>query len=142
MWAAGVILLCFLTSCYPFFNSNSDAEALLEITCIHGKIAMKTMAAKYRKYHYDNLLKERYKRLTNKYVIIITIITIIDRSFHCTIPGIRNNYVGFSRLIRYLNEGRPDFLDANAIDLLEKLLKVDPAERITASDALLHPFFA
>ncbi|KAI8053916.1 kinase-like domain-containing protein [Syncephalis plumigaleata] len=112
MWAAGVILLCFLTGRYPFFNSSSDAEALLEITCIQGQIAMKNMAVKYH------------------------------RSFHCNIPGMRNNAAGFARLIQYLNEDRPDFLDTNAVDLLEKLLKVDPAERITASDALSHPFFA
>eukprot|EP00300_Choanocystis_sp_HF-7_P043192 c9789_g1_i1.p1 GENE.c9789_g1_i1~~c9789_g1_i1.p1 ORF type:complete len:412 (+),score=98.14 c9789_g1_i1:55-1290(+) len=30
----------------------------------------------------------------------------------------------------------------DAIDLLERLLKVDPAERLTAAEALAHPYFA
>jgi len=34
--------------------------------------------------------------------------------------------------------GSPD----HAIDLLEKLLKFDPSERITAADALKHPYFS
>ena len=28
-----------------------------------------------------------------------------------------------------------------AVDLLEKLMNIDPKERITAKDALEHPFF-
>ncbi|KAI9598266.1 kinase-like domain-containing protein [Syncephalis fuscata] len=111
IWAAGVILLSFLTGRYPFFNSNSDAEALVEITCLQGRSAMKAMAAKYH------------------------------RSFHCNIPTIRNRPVDLSRLIKFLNQERLDLIDLNAVSLLDKLLKVDPVDRITASDALSHPFF-
>lgn len=32
-------------------------------------------------------------------------------------------------------------LDANGLDLLEKMLEYDPEKRISASDALDHPFF-
>lgn len=32
-------------------------------------------------------------------------------------------------------------LDANGQDLLEKMLRYNPAERITAKEALQHPFF-
>lgn len=32
-------------------------------------------------------------------------------------------------------------LDANGVDLLSKMLQYDPARRITAEEALRHPFF-
>lgn len=40
--------------------------------------------------------------------------------------------------LKSLFPGSPD----HAIDLLEKLLKFDPSERITAADALKHPYFS
>ncbi|KZP00200.1 kinase-like protein [Calocera viscosa TUFC12733] len=40
IWSAGVILLSFLTSKFPVFNSNDDVEALMEIAAIYGKDAM------------------------------------------------------------------------------------------------------
>ncbi len=36
IWAAGVVLLIFLTKRFPFFNSNDDVEALIELACIFG----------------------------------------------------------------------------------------------------------
>ncbi len=40
-----------------------------------------------------------------------------------------------------LKELFPSSSDA-ALDLLDKLLKFDPSERITAADAIKHPYFA
>ena len=46
--------------------------------------------------------------------------------------------VQFQSLIPY---NRKKYRDPDALDLLEKLLNVDHKERITAEDALKHPFF-
>lgn len=45
IWAAGVIMLCFLTGKFPIFQSNDDVEALMEIVCIIGKKKMAKIAA-------------------------------------------------------------------------------------------------
>lgn len=44
VWSAGIILLCFLTRRFPFFNSNDDIEALAEIVAIFGSKKMERCA--------------------------------------------------------------------------------------------------
>jgi hypothetical protein len=44
MWSAGMILLFFLARKFPFFQSNDDVEALLEIACIIGRRRMEKAA--------------------------------------------------------------------------------------------------
>lgn len=44
VWSAGIILLCFLTRRFPFFNSNDDVEALMELAALFGKKRMERCA--------------------------------------------------------------------------------------------------
>jgi cell division control protein 7 len=44
IWSVGVILLSFLTGRFPFFQSEDDTEALLEIAHIFGKEEMTKIA--------------------------------------------------------------------------------------------------
>ncbi|PFH50169.1 hypothetical protein AMATHDRAFT_145837 [Amanita thiersii Skay4041] len=44
MWAAGTILLFFLTGKFPLFQSNDDVEALMEIACVIGRRKMEKAA--------------------------------------------------------------------------------------------------
>ena len=44
VWAAGMILLFFLTEKFPLFQSNDDTEALMEIASIIGKKRMEKAA--------------------------------------------------------------------------------------------------
>ena len=46
IWSVGVTFLCILTGQFPFFQSNNDDEALIEITSIFGKKAMENLALK------------------------------------------------------------------------------------------------
>lgn len=50
IWSAGIILLCFLTRRFPFFNSNDDTEALAEIMAIFGRRKMERCAALHSTY--------------------------------------------------------------------------------------------
>lgn len=47
MWASGIILLCILSGCYPFFQSPSDLVALMEIMTIFGTDNVKKVADKF-----------------------------------------------------------------------------------------------
>ncbi|TPX67725.1 hypothetical protein SpCBS45565_g03623 [Spizellomyces sp. 'palustris'] len=55
MWSAGVILLCIFTGHFPFFQSNEDQEALLEIAHIFGKVALKEVATCFKRRFETNI---------------------------------------------------------------------------------------
>ena len=44
VWAAGIILLFFLTGKFPLFQSSDDVEALMEIAAIIGRKKMEGVA--------------------------------------------------------------------------------------------------
>lgn len=46
MWAAGIILLCILSGCYPFFRSPDDLSALAEIMSVFGTEGIKKLAVR------------------------------------------------------------------------------------------------
>ena len=50
------------------------------------------------------------------------------------------NYQG-KKWDEYINEKNKYLINENALDLLKKLLEIDPEKRISAKDALNHPFF-
>ena len=45
VWAAGMIMLFFLTGKFPLLNASDDVEALVEIACIIGRKRMEATAA-------------------------------------------------------------------------------------------------
>lgn len=52
MWAVGVILLCILSGCYPFFRSPDDLTALAEIMTVFGTDKIKETAKRLGNKHY------------------------------------------------------------------------------------------
>lgn len=49
IWSVGITLLCFLTRRFPFFNSNDDTDALMEISTIFGRQKLEKSAALHSK---------------------------------------------------------------------------------------------
>ena len=46
IWSVGSIFLSLATHRYPFFQSNTDTEALVEIACVFGKSRIQNLATK------------------------------------------------------------------------------------------------
>ncbi|KAJ2599394.1 Cell division control protein 7 [Coemansia sp. RSA 1721] len=112
IWSVGVILLCFLTRRFPFFQSTDDTEALLEIAVLYGRLEMERAAVA------------------------------LGRTFLTNIPTVKDRGIRFESLTKAYNaEGYSD-LPPEVFDLLRRLLALTPSQRITAEQALEHPFIA
>ncbi|KAJ2956406.1 hypothetical protein NQZ79_g7719 [Umbelopsis isabellina] len=116
IWAVGVILLSILTSRFPFFQSEDDADALVEVAGVFGLREVKECAS------------------------------IHNRTFHTNIPNVPKTRISFLKLCLVLNKERAEqWGDENlrlAVDLLEKVLVLDCNRRISAEEALNHPFLS
>lgn len=110
IWSAGVILLTLLTRRYPFFQSTDDNDALVELACIFGNEEMSKAADKY------------------------------DRTWLCNIPSVPEKKLRWRHLCQSLSPGFPVPLPDEVFDLLDRLLDLDYRNRLTAVQALHHPF--
>ncbi|KAF9351747.1 hypothetical protein BGX26_010274 [Mortierella sp. AD094] len=76
IWSVGVILCSFLTGRFPFFNSSDDADALIEMAILNGKLEMQKAAA------------------------------LFNRTFITNIPSIKDKGISFAKLCRILHPKR------------------------------------
>lgn len=123
IWASGIIMLCILSGTQPFFRSPDDCTALAEITSIFGTHRLQHCAQKLGK-----------KLIVSE-----------------NIPGI--DLMTLCQKLQKRNRGLPHTSDYNskvplpiqypkeAYQLLTDLLDLDHKTRITAEQALDHPFF-
>lgn len=121
VWSVGVILLTFLARRFPFFHSADDVDALLELTNIFGKKKMREAALLHGQVYETNI--PSYSENGHSFEKIILWST--------------------SRTTRDEQGNRVSPLDkdeAEAVQFLNLILEVDPHKRLTAADALKHPF--
>ncbi|KAI9103296.1 kinase-like domain-containing protein [Phlyctochytrium arcticum] len=109
IWSAGVTLLCIFSGHFPFFQSNEDQEALLEIAYIFGKQAMKDVCHHLR------------------------------RRFETNIPSV-GAPIPLNELCQRLHRHGAKNIPPEGYDLLSRLLCLNPDQRITAAEAVQHPF--
>ncbi|KXJ89282.1 kinase-like domain-containing protein [Microdochium bolleyi] len=119
IWSAGVILLTILCRRFPFFNSADDVEAMIEIATIFGTKRMKQAGA------------------------------IHGCVFETNIPSIGAQGFSFEKIMLWStcrSDGKSQKGNAltedekEALEFLSRCMDLDPNKRISADEALLHPF--
>lgn len=120
IWSAGVILLTILSRRFPFFNSEDDIEAMIEIATIFGSRRMKQAA-----YLHGAAFETNIPTIGQ---VGFTLEKIILWSTCRNEPGKSGEEVKMA----------PD--EKLAVLFLERCLELDPNKRMTAAEALSHNF--
>lgn len=156
MWAAGIILLCILSGCYPFFRSPDDLSALAEIMTVFGTESVKKLALKLGRLVTCSVEKKamnlrklcerlRHHRKAGRpgippgAPVCSECLQVIDDVDGCLCLSPSDSYE-FPRSSKDTSGNLEAEYPSSAYHLLERLLDLNPETRITASEALEHPF--
>lgn len=155
IWSAGTILLSFLACKFPIFNANDDIEALMELAAILGKRKMEKCA---------QLHSKSYHNLVHPIFSLSVVVEYPDRTFATNVPAVDHSGLTWTEVVERFNPylyyptpaesatpsqrsqeeaeraEKHNTLIASALDLLTLCLDIDPTKRITAREALYHPF--
>ncbi|KAI9630778.1 hypothetical protein KEM48_013677 [Puccinia striiformis f. sp. tritici PST-130] len=169
IWSVGVTLLCFLTRRFPFFNSNDDVDALMEIATIFGRSKLESVALHHNRTVISNIPEVNGPRFSSLHTLVRTLNPTIyeeQRLEHAErtgggtstglsgksapadkhdLPSHRELSSSVETLGQDLNPyNEPWYLRSELwylVDLLKRTLELDCTKRITAAHALRHKFF-
>ncbi|EDV27547.1 putative cell division control protein 7-like protein 2 [Trichoplax sp. H2] len=135
IWSAGVVLLSILSAHYPFFKAEDDMTALAQIMSITGS---KEMAA---------TAKSLGKRISNNPEIppldLKTVCTKLRRNRSNVLTSSSTSNVNSDEFSTYNPTTTNEIMfPDSAYDLAKRCIDLDPASRITAAEALKHPFLS
>lgn len=119
IWSVGVILLTILSRRFPFFNSADDIEAMIEIATIFGTKRMRATALLHGTVFETNIPTIGTQGFTLEKIVLWST---------CRTDSTKTKGSP-------LSDGEKE-----AIEFLERCLEVDPNKRISAMEALEHPF--
>lgn len=119
VWSCGIILLTFLSKRFPFFHSADDIDAFIELCCIFGKKRMKDVSLLH------------------------------GQVMHTNLPTISDNGHSWEKILlwctsRHKKEGGSGLSEEelDAVEFMRCCLELDPVKRLSAQEALRHPFLA
>ncbi|XP_001600655.2 cell division cycle 7-related protein kinase isoform X1 [Nasonia vitripennis] len=123
IWACGVMMLSILSGTQPFFRSPDDMTALAEITAIFGSSSIQQLARKLGK-----------KLVYSNEIPGIDLISLCQKLQKRN----ENSKIVTSETVKEESELK---YPVEAYHLIKRLLDINYTTRITAQEALLHPFF-
>ncbi|KFQ29387.1 Cell division cycle 7-related protein kinase, partial [Merops nubicus] len=167
MWSAGIIFLSLLSGRYPFYKASDDLTALAQIMTVRGSREtiqaaktfgksvlctqvvpaqnLRTLCEKLR--GTNSSCKGAQGEVPSKSVNDSALPVAADKpcapeTLKKQIQPLKSFQEGESALETKSTDMKGwDQVPDEAYDLLDKLLDLNPATRITAKEALLHPFF-
>ncbi|KAG8865425.1 hypothetical protein FRB96_000316 [Tulasnella sp. 330] len=139
IWSVGTILLSFLSCKFPIFNANDDVEALMEIATILGRKRIEKCAQLHNRTFTTNVPSIDHPGIPWSEMIERLNPSLRNGSPVPPRPTRSSSSSPHSSYNSYYNRGTDPLLPS-AYDLLEKMLLPDMTKRITARDALFHPF--
>lgn len=167
MWSAGIIFLSLLSGRYPFYKASDDLTALAQIMTVRGSREtiqaaktfgksvlctqvvpaqnLRTLCEKLRGTNSSG--KRSQGEVPSKFVNDSALPVPVDKpcapeTLGKQIQHLKSFQEGDDALEMKATDMKGwDQVPDEAYDLLDKLLDLNPATRITAKEALLHPFF-
>ncbi|KFO94028.1 Cell division cycle 7-related protein kinase, partial [Buceros rhinoceros silvestris] len=166
MWSAGIVFLSLLSGRYPFYKASDDLTALAQIMTVRGSREtiqaaktfgksvvctqivpaqnLRTLCEKLR--GTNSSFKRSQDEVPSKSVNDSALPAAVDKPCAETlgkqIQHLKSIQEGDGALEMKATDMKGwDQVPDEAYDLLDKLLDLNPATRITAKEALLHPFF-
>ena len=144
MWSAGVVFLCILSGKYPFFKAPDDMTAMMQISSLFGSQECIKAAKRIGK----DLLFLPFHRTQNLAKVCIQLkhgmqAVSNEKSDSC-VKGCKSCVHSYNMLesnsTSCFTENTWTAAPSTAYDLLQKCLDLNPLSRITAREALNHPF--
>ncbi|XP_075616016.1 cell division cycle 7-related protein kinase isoform X1 [Balearica regulorum gibbericeps] len=167
MWSAGIVFLSLLSGRYPFYKASDDLTALAQIMTVRGSREtiqaaktfgksvlctqvvpaqnLRTLCEKLR--GTNSSCKRSQGEVPSKPVNDSALPVAADKpcapeALRKQTPHLKSFQEGDGALEMKATDMKGwDQVPDEAYDLLDKLLDLNPATRITAKEALLHPFF-
>jgi len=124
VWSAGVVLLCLLSGKYPFFKACDDLSAMMRLVALLGSKECEQAAQQLGK-DFCCLPLHPAQSLS----------TVCQRLRSTRFPALISPDTGDNTSMT-----QSDSKELLAYNLLQKCLELTPSLRITAGQALKHPF--